>query len=130
VTGSDGERGAVSVMMTIVAGGLLVFSLTLITAGQQWQTRRAAIEIAEAAARAGAQGTQQRRIAGRVDPREATQRAQRIIRAHGASGSVTVVGDVVTVAVAVSFDPMFPVPGVDSVVDAVSSATAIRSVNG
>src|SRR6476660_8523922 len=97
---------------TIFVVFLMFGAWALTSASQQWAARRDVYGVAAAAARAGAQGDPYAlRTGGVVDPEAATDRAQSIIALAGYSGTVTVVGETVTVTVSTPVDYAFPTFG-------------------
>ena len=123
------DEGSYMPMAAIVVVFLMVASFTLISATQQWNARREARSIAAAAARAGAQGSD----TGRgefFDPTQATQRAQAVLGAAGAGGSVRVQGTNVTVTVTMVVGYTFPAPGLPGSVSGSSTAGTHRGVSG
>jgi hypothetical protein len=110
---------------------LMLGAWALVSASQQWGTRREAYAVAAAAARAGAQGDpQQLRTGGVLDADAASGRAQAIVAASGYSGSVHVDGDTVIVTVTAGVDYAFPSPGFPDTVSGSSTAVAQRGVAG
>jgi Flp pilus assembly protein TadG len=123
------DEGSYMPMVAIVVVFLMVASFTLISATQQWNARREARSIAAAAARAGAQGNDSGR-AEFFDPTQATQRAQAVLGAAGAGGSVRVQGTNVTVTVTMVVAYTFPAPGLPGTVEGTSTAGTHRGVSG
>jgi Flp pilus assembly protein TadG len=112
-------------MATILIAFLMVGAWALISASQQWNTRREVHAVAAAAARAAAQGDPTSLRAGKVvDPGQATQRAQAILAASGYTGTVTVTGASVTVTVSGAVRYAFPSPGFPHTVTGIASAVA------
>jgi len=125
------DRGSVMPMTTILIVFLMVGLWSLMSATQQWGTRRDVQGVAAAAARAAAQGDQVALRTGAVlDPSAANARAQSIIAAAGYSGSVDVAGQTVTVTVTGNVDYAFPAPGFPSSIEASASAEAVTGVTG
>ena len=123
------DEGSYMPMAAILVVFLMVASFTLISATQQWNARREARSLAAAAARAGAQGND----SGRgefFDPTQATQRAQAVLGAAGAGGSVRVQGNNVTVTVTMVVGYTFPAPGLPGSVSGSSTAGTHRGVSG
>jgi hypothetical protein len=126
-----GERGSVMPMATVLVVFLMVAAWALVSASQQWNTRRDVHAVAAAAARAGAQSDPDTlRAGGFLDPGAAIQRAQVILGESGYRGSVSVDGAAVTVAVTGSVDYAFPAPGFPDTVTGAASAIARRGVTG
>lgn len=126
---SDNDDGSTMPMAVIFIAFLMVSAFVLVSASQQWNTRRDALAVAAAAARAGAQGStgSVRNVEG-LDAAGANDRAQRLISAAGFSGSVTVSGQSVTVTVTAAVKYAFPSPGFPASVSGTSTATAQQSV--
>lgn len=128
--GSD-VRGSITLFFVILVpvlmfgvGGLVVDGGGIIT------TKRAAINQAEQAARAGAQGLATEEVragAGHVlDPARAEEAARSYLDAIGRSGTVEVIGDRVSVSVTVSRSMrILPLPAVT-----VSGTASARNVRG
>ncbi len=125
------ERGSITLFFVILVpvlligvGGLVVDGGGIIT------TKRAAINQAEQAARAGAQGlaTEEVRAGGgqALDPARAEEAARSYLDAIGRAGTVEVADDLVSVTITVS-RPMkvLPLPAVT-----VSGTASARNVRG
>ena len=101
-----GEDGMVTAFVVIFALALILVAGLVIDGGLTLATRIQAIDEAQAAARAGAQQINLPlfRSDGQVvlDPARATQAAQSYLAATGHSGTVTVTGDQVQVAVRIT----------------------------
>ncbi len=99
----DSHRGSVTVVVTIMTVALIFVAGLVVDGGQILNARRNAANIAESAARAGAQEldeTAARRDAATViDPPRAIQRAETFLAANGHTGTVTATTDTVTVTV-------------------------------
>jgi hypothetical protein len=118
-------------MATILIVFLMVGAWALVSASQQWNTRRDVHAVAAAAARAGAQGDPASLRTGTVlDPGAALQRARAILAAGGYTGAVTVDGTLVTVTVTARVDYGFPSPGFPATVTGTASAVARTGVAG
>lgn len=118
-------------MATVLVIFLMVGAWSLVSASQQWNTRREVHAVAAAAARAGAQSDPDTLRSGAVlDPGAATQRAQAILAASGYTGAVTVDGISVTVTVTGAVSYAFPSPGFPDSVTGTASAIARRGVTG
>jgi hypothetical protein len=118
-------------MATILIAFLMVGAWALVSASQQWNTRRDVHAVAAAAARAGAQADPDSLRAGAVlDPQQATQRAQAILAAGGYTGTVTVKATSVTVTVTAPVHYAFPSPGFPATVTGAASATAHSGITG
>ena len=126
-----GDRGSVMPMATILIVFLMVGAWALVSASQQWNTRRDVHAVAAAAARAGAQADPDGLRAGTVlDPQHAAQRAQAIITAAGYHGTIAVDGTAVTVTVTAPVDYAFPSPGFPATVTGTASAAPQPGVTG
>lgn len=130
-TDDDRDRGSVMPMTVILIVFLMVAAWALVSASQQWATRRDAQGVAAAAARAGAQGDPAAiRAGGIIDADAAVTRAQAIIAGAGYSGSVVVDGQTVTVSVTGAVRYAFPSPGFPAAVTATASAVVVSGVTG
>lgn len=92
------ERGAVTVFVVIFTVALLLGAGLVIDGGSILNSRREAINEAEAAARAGAQAVVDPRT-GELDARAATRLAEQYMSRTGHSGSASVDGDTINVEV-------------------------------
>ena len=118
-------------MATVLVAFLMLGAWALVSASQQWNTRRQVHAVAAAAARAGAQSDPDTLRSGVVvDPGGATQRAQAILAVSGYRGAVDVDGASVTVTVTGAVDYAFPAPGFPDSVTGTASAIARRGVTG
>lgn len=125
------DRGSVMPMVTILIAFLMIGGWALLSATQQWNTRRDVHAVAAAAARAAAQGDQDAiRSGGLVDPDLANGRAQAILAASGHSGSVIIDGATVTVTVFAAVNYAFPAPGFPPTISGSASAVAVSGVDG
>ncbi len=122
----DSERGAASVLFAVLGLALLMATGLAVDGGRKLGALSEARDIADNAARAGAQMVDEDayRSTGvsTIDPGAATQRAQAYLAAHGHSGTVAVSGTDVIVTVTITIDPTF-LPGLMTV-SATESATA------
>ncbi len=126
-----GEDGSVMPMATILVVFLMIGGWALISASQQWASRRDAYGVAASAARAGAQGDpNQLRRGGVLDVSEAAARAQSVIVASGYTGTVDVTGDTVRVRITAAIDYHFPSPGFPATVTGSATAIAQPGVSG
>ena len=104
--GSGEEDGMVTAFVVIFTLALFVMAGLVLDGGLALATRVRAIDDAQAAARAGAQGIDipLYRASGQItlDPSLATTDAQRFLGASGLTGSVQVIGNQVTVSVTIS----------------------------
>lgn len=125
------ERGDVMVMTSVFIVFLMVSFWALMSASQQWNTRRDVQAVAAAAARAAAQGDPASIREGvPIDPARAEDRAQMILNGAGFVGSVSVDGLEVTVVVTGPIDYSFPSPGFPDAVTATARARLTRGING
>lgn len=128
------DRGVVTVFVAVMAAALVFVAGFAFDGGQILLTFTRANNLADAAARAAAQGidTDQFRASGTVtlDPSDAQARAAAFLAdaGHPGVGSVTVSGDEVTVTVTLVHDLRLA-PGTRSVT-ASSTATAVEGVDG
>ena len=122
-----GEGGSVSLLVVILLPALLMAAGLVLDGGRQLQARRDAAGAAAAAARAGADLSEQELYLGHVDPGLAGGRAGAELGRHGATGSVAIAGDVVTVTVTADVDYLV-LPG-GKTVSSTSRATALRGVH-
>jgi Flp pilus assembly protein TadG len=128
---SANDEGSTMPMTVIFIVFLMVATFALVSASQQWNTRRDALAVAAAAARAGAQGTRGSvRTDQGLDAAGANARAQAILSAAGFGGSVSVSGESVTVTVVARVKYAFPSPGFPATVSGTSTALARQSVDG
>ena len=100
--GEPDERGSVSLIMVIFTVALFAMAGLVIDGGLALDARGRAVDLAQQAARAGAGAISPDSLRGRspdlqVDASAATQQAQRVLTLAGATGEVTVSGDMVTV---------------------------------
>lgn len=134
MTGRDwsDERGSVSVLVAVLAVAFLMVAGLALDGGRKLGALSEARDLADNAARAGAQAvdTDAYHLTGSpsLDPAEAQQAAIDYLAATGHSGSVVVDGSTVTVTVTLSVPTRF-LPG-PFTVHATESATAIFSVEG
>lgn len=115
-TRGRGEPGNVSLLVVIMLPALLLAGGLVLDGGRQLQVRREAKAAATAAARAGAQPTEGELYARRLDPGLARARAGRELGQLGASGSVSVSAQSVTVTVTAPVDYLL-LPGSGSVTE-------------
>jgi Flp pilus assembly protein TadG len=108
----DREAGAVAVMVAVLAVALLLVVGLVFEGGVAIAAKRRAMNVAEQAARAGAQqldiGALRANGTFRVDPSKASAAASAFLGSAGYSGSVSVSGDTVTVS-GVSWSSASPV---------------------
>ncbi len=118
-------------MTVVLLTFLMLGAWALISGSQQWGARRDAQAVASAAARAGAQVSEEEVRGGlSIDAGLAAQRANNVLSASGYSGSVSVNGITVTVQATGSVDYAFPAPGFPSTLTASASSSAARGVQG
>ena len=100
------ERGTVTVFVTVFMFALLVVAGLVIDGGNMLAARREAANVAESAARAGAQAldeTAARSGEGpHLNPMAARRRAEDYLSSGGFRGSVSVNGDTVVVEVTIT----------------------------
>lgn len=126
------DRGDIMVAATAMVVVLMLGAFALIAAGQAWGERRNVQGVADAAARAAAQVSDEEvRRGGGIDPVAAEVRAAAVVGASGAQlGSVQVIdGWSVRVTVARSIDYAFPTT-LPSSIGATGYAVAQRGVTG
>ena len=103
----DRERGSISLYFAITAFAAFVMLGFVVDGGAALATRERAADLATQAARAGADAFSPPTLRGQptglsADPAAAQAAANRVLAAAGASGTVTVDGNQVTVRVTVS----------------------------
>ena len=126
------ERGSVSVLVAVLAVAFLMVAGLALDGGRKLGALSEARDLADNAARAGAQAvdTDAYQLTGTptLDPAEAEQAALAYLAATGNTGSVAVRGTTVSVTVTLTVPTRF-LPG-PFVVHATESATAVFSVEG
>lgn len=126
------ERGSVSVLVAVLAIAFLMVAGLALDGGRKLGALSEARDLADNAARAGAQAvdTDAYQLTGTpaLDPADAEQAALAYLAASGHTGTITVDGTTVTVTVSLSVPTRF-LPG-PFVVHATESATAVFSVEG
>jgi Flp pilus assembly protein TadG len=99
------ERGIVTVFVAGITVALLMVAGLVVDGGYVLAARREAANVAESAARAGAQVLDTSRVrsdpTAPLDATAATAAAQRFLTVSGHTGTVTVIGDVVRVEVTI-----------------------------
>ncbi len=99
------DRGVVTVFVTGLTLALLLVAGLVVDGGHVLAARREAANVAESAARAGAQAIDTERLRSNnvatLDPQAATRDAQRFLARSGHTGTVTVIGQVVRVEVTI-----------------------------
>jgi Flp pilus assembly protein TadG len=128
-----GEEGQVTAFVVVFTVALVFVAGLVIDGGGLLTTKRQAINTAEQAARAGAQGLaiDELRATGdvRLDPQRATDAAEEYLAATGHTGTATVTDDRVTVTVAIRWRPLIlGIGGMRTVT--VSGQAAARNVRG
>ncbi len=127
----DDDRGSVSIFMAVIAVAFLVVAGLAVDGGNKLGALSEARDIADNAARAGAQAvdTDAYRNTGEptLDPVAATQAANAYLASVGHAGTVTVAGSTVTVTVTISVPTRF-LPG-PYTVTATEQATAVFSID-
>lgn len=126
------ERGSVSVLVAVLAIAFLMVAGLALDGGRKLGALAEARDLADNAARAGAQAvdTDTYQLTGTpaLHPADAEQAALAYLAATGHTGTVAVDGSTVTVTVSLSVPTRF-LPG-PFVVHATESATAVFSVEG
>lgn len=126
------ERGSVSVLVAVLAIAFLMVAGLALDGGRKLGALSEARDLADNAARAGAQAvdTDAYQLIGApaLDPADAEQAALAYLSATGHTGTVAVDGSTVTVTVSLSVPTRF-LPG-PFTVHATESATAVFSVEG
>ena len=123
------ERGAVSTFVAVIALALLTAAGLAIDGGRKVNALREASDLADNAARAGAQAVDLNTLRNtgelRLDPDQAEQEAQAYLAALGHTvQSVIVSGDTISVTVDLTVDPVL-LPTGPITVSATETATAI-----
>jgi Flp pilus assembly protein TadG len=99
------ERGSVTVFVTLFTLTLVFVAGLVVDGGQILNARREAANIAESAARAGAQALDEHaaRTSGAtiLNPRQATARARTFLATNGHQGTATATNSTVTVTVTI-----------------------------
>ena len=108
VDGIDGQRGSVAIVMPILAVGLLAMAGLVLDGGAALAARGRAADVAQQAARAGADALAPSSLRRSdpnqltVDPAAAISAADQVLAAGDVTGQVAVAGDTVTVTAQVS----------------------------
>ena len=122
----NNERGSASILVAALGLALLMATGLAVDGGRKLGALSEARNVADNAARAGAQmvDADEYRSTGvpALDPVAAAQRANAFLSQHGHTGVVSVSGSTVTVTVTITVDPTF-IPGQISA-SATESATA------
>ena len=128
------ERGQISAFLVAGVTGLLVMAGLVLDGGLALAAKVEAISQAQEAARAGAQQLDLTAYRNdgtlTLDPAAATTAAQRYLNAAGATGTVTVAGNTITVSVtAVQQTQLLGLAGIDAfTVEGTGSAQPHRNV--
>ena len=132
VRDSSSERGAISIFVAVLGIAFLMVAGLAVDGGRKLGALSEARDIADNAARAGAQYVDEDayRATGiaYIDPDAATQAAAEYLAAVGHTGTITVTEDTVTVTVQLHVRTRF-LPG-PWTVSATESATAVFGVEG
>jgi len=125
----DGRRdeGSITVMMPILAVALIAMTGLVVDGGTALSARGRAADVAQQAARAGANALRHTRPARlSVNTAAATLAANRVLVVGGVQGTVTVSGDTVTVRASVQkHTAILSAVGVNTVQGAASAAATI-----
>ncbi len=125
------QRGSVMPMTAVLIVFLMMSFWALMSASQQWNTRRDVNGVAATAARAAAQGDPAAIRAGiMIDPHAAAQRGQQVIAEAGYAGTVTLDGLTVTATVTGTVDYAYPTPGFTDSVTATAQTNLVRGITG
>lgn len=128
----SGERGSLSIFVAVIAVGLLAAAGLAIDGGRKLNALGAARDLADNAARAGAQELDQTAVRssgqGVLDPAAAEARALDYLASVGQSGTVAVDADTVTVTVTLAQD-MVILPIGTQHVSATESARTLQEVS-
>jgi len=125
-----GEQGQATAFVVVFAGALMALAGLVWDAGNLLAARREALDLAEQAARAGAQGIDLEAIrAGeglRLDPDLASELADDYLDANASTGSVAVAEDRVTVTVTVE-EPLLFLAGSERTVAGTGTARPVST---
>lgn len=130
------ERGSVTVFTVIMTVTLIFVAGLVVDGGQVLNAKREAANVAESAARAGAQELDEDAVRGgepaRLDERKAIARAESYLAASGYTGAATISGN--TVVVNVTARQQMLILGIGGLagvtVHGTGSASPIRSITG
>ena len=130
----DDEAGQVTAFVSIIAVALLMAAGLVLDGGRILTAKRQALNEAEQAARAGAQGVAVEDFRGGVsagaDPDRASQQVADYLARIGRSDySMSVSGDSVTVTVRIN-RPLLILPGGSKTVSGTSTARTVGGVSG
>ncbi len=124
------ERGSVSILIAALGLALLMATGLAVDGGRKLGALSEARDIADNAARAGAQAvdTDAYRATGvpTVNPAAATQAASAYLSSQGFTGTIVINGTTVTVTVSITVDPTF-LPG-SMTATATESASAFADI--
>ena len=123
-----GAGGNVSLLVVLLLPALVVAAGLVLDGGRLIEARREAHGAAAAASRAAVQLSPDEVYARRLDPGLAAGRASAELARHGASGSVSVAGEAVTVTVRAQVDHVI-LPGGRTVSQS-ATATPVGGVTG
>jgi Flp pilus assembly protein TadG len=126
---SRSERGAVSTFVAVIALALLMAAGLAIDGGRKVNALREASDLADNAARAGAQAVDLNTLRNtgevRLEPDQAEQEARAYLASLGHTArSVTVSGDTINVTIDLTVDPVL-LPTGPITVTATETATAV-----
>jgi len=125
-----GEAGQATAFVVVFAGALAALAGLVWDAGNLLAARREALDLAEQAARAGAQGIDLVAVRSgeplRLDPARASELARDYLDASDEEGSVAVAGDRVTVTVTVD-QPLLFLAGGERAVSGAGSARPVST---
>lgn len=130
--GFDGQRGSVAIVMPILAVGLLAIAGLVLDGGAALAARGRAADVAQQAARAGADAlapnslrrSEPNQLA--INPAAAISAAEQELAAGDVTGQVTVAGDTVTVVAQVSRKTaMLSAVGINTVTGRASASATV-----
>lgn len=126
---SRSEQGAVSTFVAVIALALLMAAGLAIDGGRKINALREASDLADNAARAGAQAVDLNTLRNtgevRLDPNQAEQEARAYLAALGHTAqAITVSGDTINVTIDLTVDPVL-LPTGPITVTATETATAV-----
>lgn len=131
-----GQRGSVTVFVTILSVTLIFVAGLVVDGGRILSTRRAAANVAESAARAGAQAIDEDELrrSGQtiLHSAQAEQRALALLAANGYSGTVEVSAGAVTVHATIRRElQILGIGGLASVtITATGKSEPVHAING
>lgn len=123
------DRGALALYVAVMAMALMATLGLILSGGQKIEALREATNIADNAARAGAQHIDLATLSTGVqlNPSAAVAAANTYLIQTGHSGTATVNGATITVTVAISYNPLI-LPGGPVTVQATEAASAVVEV--